>query len=55
MNAKQSMSKAASSLKFARKNTAAAKIVKAATQNGSVVNKAAQNSISDKIKQFFGF
>ncbi len=41
LNAKQSMSKAASSLKFARKNMAAAKIVKAATQNGSVFNKAA--------------
>lgn len=49
------MSKAASGLKFARKNTAAAKVVKAATQNRTVVNKAAQNSISDKIKQFFGF
>ncbi|SEH45618.1 RHS repeat domain-containing protein, partial [Chryseobacterium culicis] len=54
LNAKQSMSKAASSLKFARKKTAAAKITKTATQYGTVVNKAAQNSISDKIKSFFG-
>lgn len=36
--AKQSMSKTASSLKFARKNTAAAKIFQSATKNGEVVN-----------------
>lgn len=45
---------AQSGVRFARKNTAAAKLVKTTIKNGEVVNKAAQNSISDKIKSFFG-
>ncbi|MCS3532914.1 RHS repeat-associated core domain-containing protein [Chryseobacterium sp. JUb7] len=52
--AQKRMGIAQSGVKFARKNTAAAKLVKTAVKNGEVVNKAAQNSISDKIKSFFG-
>jgi RHS repeat-associated protein len=53
--AQKRMGIAQSGIKFARKNTAAAKLVKTAVKNGEVVNKAVQNSISDKIKAFFGF
>lgn len=53
--AKSTINRAQSAVKLANAKTNAKKIIKTVVNNGTVVNKAAQNSISHKVKQLFGF
>jgi len=53
--ASKNLDKAASVSTFARKNTVRAQTINGAVKGGQAVNEAAQNSVIDKVKSFFGF
>ena len=57
MIAKNTLEKAKGGAQVARGNTVRAQMTNSATKgvSGEVVNKAAENSITDKVKKFFGF
>jgi RHS repeat-associated protein len=57
MIARENLAKAKGGAQVARGNTVRAQMVNSATKGatGEIVNKAAQNSFTDKVKNFFGF